>query len=149
MHKTRFGIKSSLLVFALCGCVTRDYRGGVPIRPLQMELVKSAQTKAEVAEILGSPAATTVVGTEKWFYYNAEGSQFAFFDPQYSKYNILTITFDESGKISDIRLHELKDSNFAYNEKVETELPSEIKLNFFQELFGNIGRFNNSGMGGN
>jgi len=146
MQKMKLCLKTGLVVIFLSGCITRDYRGGVPIRPLQMEQIKSAKTKADVADILGTPAATNMVGQEKWFYYNSEGSQFAFFDPKFSEYNILAITFDGMDNIIDIRLSNLKDRDFTYNKEVETDLPSAIKLNFFQELFGNIGKFSNSGM---
>ncbi|MBQ1885564.1 MAG: outer membrane protein assembly factor BamE, partial [Bacteroidales bacterium] len=93
MQKIKLGLKTGLVMIFISGCITRDYRGGVPIRPLQMEQIQSAKTKADVANILGTPAAVNMVGVEKWFYYNSEGSQFAFFDPRFAKYNILTITF--------------------------------------------------------
>ena len=146
MQKMKLSLKTGVVVLALSGCITRDYRGGVPIRPLQMEQIKNAKTKADVVEILGTPAATNMVGVEKWFYYNSEGSKFAFFDPKFSKYNILAITFDASDNIRDIRLSNLNKKHFVYNDEVETDLPSAIELNFFQELFGNIGKFSNSAM---
>ena len=147
MKKTRFGFISGVVFLSLIGgCITRDYRGGVPIRPSQMERINSAKTKADVADILGTPAATNMVGAEKWFYYNSEGTKFAFFDPKFSQYNILAITFDSSDNISDIHLSNLADKDIVFDTDHETDLPSDIKLHFFQELFGNIGKFSNSGI---
>lgn len=147
MQKTKFILKTGIILLALTGCITRDYRGGVPIRPFQMEQIQSAKTKADVVDILGTPAATNMLGAEKWLYYNSEGTRFAFFDPKFSQYNILAITFDKSDNITEIHLTDLSERDMDFDTSHETELPSDVKLHFFQELFGNIGRFSNSGMG--
>lgn len=135
------------LIFTLCACITKEYRGGVPIRPHQMEQIKNANSKADVLAILGSPAATNFVGAEKWFYYTSKGEVWAFLDPKFSKYEILTITFDSYDKIKDIRLSNIAGVDMAQNSE-QTQLPSDIKLGFFAELFGNIGRFNGAGATG-
>jgi len=129
------------LVCTLCACITKEYRGGVPIRPHQMEQIKNANSKTDVLAILGSPSATNFVGPEKWYYYTSKGEIWAFLDPKFSKYEILTIVFDSSDKIKDIKLSNIAGVDMSQNEE-HTVLPSEIKLGFFAELFGNIGRFN-------
>ena len=138
-----------VLVFTLCACITKEYRGGIPIRPHQMEQIQNAKTKSEVFEILGSPAATNFVGPEKWYYYTSKGEIWAFLDPKFSKYEILTIGFDSSNNINEIKLSNLAGVDMAQNEDAKTEIPSDIKLGFFAELFGNIGRFNTVGTQGN
>ena len=133
------------LIISTCACIRKDYRGGVPIRPHQQEQIKTASTKRDIVEILGSPAATNFVGPEKWYYYTSTGEIWAFMDPKFSKYEILTISFDSSDNIKEIKLSQLENSNFNQNEDEKTQLPSDIKLGFFAELFGNIGRFNSVG----
>ena len=135
------------LVFTLCACITKEYRGGVPIRPHQMEQIQNASSKMDVLTILGSPAATNFVGQEKWYYYTSKGEIWAFLEPKFSKYEILTITFDATDNIKDIRLSNIAGVDMAQNSE-QTELPSDIKLGFFAELFGNIGRFNGAGATG-
>ena len=137
------------LIFALCSCITKEYRGGIPIRPHQMEQIQNAKTKPEVLEILGSPAATNFVGPEKWYYYTSKGEIWAFLDPKFSKYEILTISFDSFDNINEIKLSNLAGVDMTQNEDEKTKLPSDIKLGFFAELFGNIGRFNTVGTQGN
>jgi len=143
--------KIVFLSFALMlfGCITKKYHGGVPIRPNQQEQIKEAKTKKDVVEILGSPSATNFVGAEKWYYYTSEGEIWAFLDPKFSKYDILTISFDKNDHIKDIKLSNLANKEMAQNESLKTLLPSEIKIGFFAELFGNIGRFNAAGSNGN
>ena len=133
------------LILSLCACIKKEYRGGVPIRPHQQEQIKNASTKKDIVEILGSPAATNFVGPEKWYYYTSIGEIWAFMDPKFSKYEILTISFDSSDKIKEIKLSKLENTDFSQNEDEKTQLPSDIKLGFFAELFGNIGRFNSVG----
>lgn len=138
------------LILTLCACITKEYRGGVPIRPRQREQIQSAKSKKDVVEILGSPAATNFVGPEKWYYYTSEGEIWAFLDPKFSKYEILTISFDSADNIKEIKLSNLSNNTtFAQNNDEITKLPSDIKLGFFAELFGNIGRFNSVGTNGN
>lgn len=134
------------MIFGLTGCLTKDYKSGVPIRESQIQEIKKATTKKEVYEILGSPASTNFIGDEKWFYYTAEGKIFAFLDPKFSKYEILSIKFNKDDTISEIKLKNIANKNLKINTEKETYLPSEIKLNFFEELFGNIGKFNASNM---
>ncbi len=131
----------SMVILSLCGCITKEYKGGIPIRQRQYDQIKTAKTKNDIYEILGSPSATNFVGTEKWFYYTSEGTIFAFMDPKFTKYEILSITFDKNNNISNINLKDLKNKDLSYNKSETTNLPSEIKLSVFQELFGNIGKF--------
>ena len=133
-------------VFLLSACLTKEYRSGVPMRASQIEQVKSSTTKKEVYDLLGSPASVSFVGAEKWFYYTAEGDVFAFLDPMFSKYEVLTVKFNSDDSVNEVKLKNISDSSFDVDLAKKTELPSEIKLNFFQELFGNIGKFNSSGL---
>ncbi|MGN0929413.1 MAG: outer membrane protein assembly factor BamE [Alphaproteobacteria bacterium] len=133
-------------LFILSACLTKEYKSGVPIRQSQIEQVKTSTTKKEVYDILGSPASVNLVGDEKWFYYTAEGEVFAFLDPMFSKYEVLTVKFNPDDTVDEIKLKNISDNSFEVNLSKQTDLPSEIKLNFFQELFGNIGKFNSSSL---
>lgn len=135
-----------IMIMSLGGCITKDYQSGVPIRESQIVDVKKSTTKKEVYEILGSPASVTILSDEKWFYYTAEGKIFAFLEPKFSKYEILTVTFNPDDTINEIKLKNIAGKRFEIDEEKTTILPSEIKLNFIEELFGNIGRFSPSGM---
>ncbi len=133
-------------MFLLSACLTKEYKTGVPIRQAQIEKVQASTNKQQVYDVLGSPAAVSFVGAEKWFYYTAEGKIFAFLDPSFSKYDVLTIKFNSDDSIADIKLKNIADDGFEIDLTKNTDLPSEIKLNFFQELFGNIGKFNATGL---
>ncbi len=132
-----------VIFLTIYGC--KQYRSGVPIRPHQQEEIKSAKTKTDVYKILGSPAATNFVGNEKWFYYTSTGEVFAFLDPKFTKYEILSIEFDDKENIKNLKLKNIAEKEISQSDE-KTHLPSQIELNFFQELFGNIGRFNSSGL---
>jgi outer membrane protein assembly factor BamE (lipoprotein component of BamABCDE complex) len=134
---------AAAIMLAACA---REYKAGVPVRPVQYDALKTARTKAEIRDILGSPAAITFAGPEKWFYFNAEGSVFAFFKPEFERYDILSVRFDGDDNVEDIRLKNLANRSFDISGGA-TEIPSEIRLNFFEELFGNIGRFSPGSMG--
>lgn len=132
------------ILASLSACITRSYDRGVPMRESQVEAVQAAKTKSDVVAALGSPAATNLDG-DKWFYFHAEGSRFAFFHPTFYKYRIVEIEFAGGDKVKEVAVRDIKDNDFSTDSRSTTHRDEGI--DFFGELFGNIGRFNMAGMG--
>ncbi len=128
-------LKFCIIALCLSGCITKKYTNGVPIRPHQYKQIQNAKIKKDVFNILGSPSAQNFVGEEKWFYYTSNSEVFAFLDPKFSKYEILSISFDKNDNIKNIKLTNLVNKEISCNTNIKTSLPSDIELNFFQELF--------------
>lgn len=128
----------------LSACIARSYDRGVPMRESQVEAVREAKTKSDVAAALGSPAATSLEG-DKWFYFHAEGSRFAFFHPTFYKYRIVEIEFVGDDKVKEVVVRDIKDNDFSTDSRSTNHRDEGI--DFFGELFGNIGKFNMAGMG--
>ena len=143
IHRVRKILYIALLL-PLSACITRKVDLGVPMRESQIETVKAAKTKAEVAGALGSPAATTLDG-DKWFYFRAGGTRFAFLHPRFNKYQILEVEFEGETKVKEVALRDVKDNNFSTDSR-KTKYTDE-STNFFRELFGNVGQFNMAGLG--
>ena len=142
MRKSFYIIALSSL--AACS-FTRGYDRGVPLRESQLEAVKAAKTKADVAAALGSPAATNLDG-DKWFYFRAEGRVFAFFHPYFSKYQIVEIEFAPGDKVKEVAVRDIRNKSFRLDSRRTNY--DEGDVNFLNELFGNVGSVNMAGMGG-
>ena len=114
------------------------------MRESQIEAVQAAKTKAEVAAALGSPAATNL-GGDKWFYFRAEGTRFAFLNPSFSKYQILEVEFAKDNKVKEVAMRDIKDKDFSRDPRITPH--GDEGFDFFAELFGNVGRVNVAGLG--
>ena len=132
-----------LLPFSACS-LTRTYDRGVPMRESQIEAVKEAKTKADIAATLGSPAATNLDGN-KWFYFRAEGNRFAFLHPSFHKYQIVEVEFTPDNKVKEVAMHDIKDKSFSFDSRRTKD--EDEGINFFGELFGNVGSVNMVGLG--
>ena len=138
-------IKISIIPFLLNGCIYREYKTGIPVRDSEYKQVQKATKKQDVIKILGNPSAKTIIGQEKWIYHIIEGETFAFLDPKFTRYDVMVISFNKNN-VTGITLKDLKNKNLNSKITDTTNFPAEIKLSFFQELFGHIGRFKQSGL---
>lgn len=138
-------IKTAIIPLLLSGCIYKEYKVGIPVRDTEYQKVQTATTKQDVINVLGNPTAKTVIGQEKWIYHIIQGKSFAFLDPKFTKYDIIVISFNKN-TVNAITIKDLKNKNFTSKINKTTNFPAEIKLSFFEELFGHIGRFKQSGM---
>lgn len=138
-------IKISIIPFLLSGCIYKEYKSGIPVRELEYNQVQHAATKQNVVDILGQPSAKTIIGQEQWIYHMMEGKILAFLDPKFTKYDVIVISFNKN-KVQNITLKDLKNKNLKSRVDASTNFPAEIKLSFFQELFGHIGKFKQGGL---
>lgn len=141
----------SLLVLSvtLAACGGReDVRGSVMTKERMDEIRPGSTTQSELIEIIGSPTASTMFPQEGqiWYYISKETKTVAFFEPEVMKQEVLEIRFDPSGRVADIRTYGIDDAKQI--QLVSRTTPTRGKeLSFFEQMFGNIGRFNDRGTG--
>ena len=99
-------------------------------------------TRDEVAQILGTPSATSPFGEERWFYVGERIRRIAFLDPEILERRILVVHFDSDGVLSKIETLDENDGR-----EIEVVDRKTLSLGrsptFLQQIFGNIGRFGN------
>ncbi len=133
------------LAVALLGCArTQDVRGYVPDEDLLADLQPGKQSRDQVAAKLGSPSsvATFKEKSDTWYYITTRTEHFAFFDDEIIDQRVIAIDFDDAGRLKQVRRFDLDDGREI--EPVDRKTPTRGKqLGFFEQLFGNIGRFTN------
>ena len=133
------------LAVALLGCTrVQDVRGYVPDEELLADLQPGQQSRDQVVAMLGSPSsvATFETKSDTWYYITTRTEHFAFFDDEIIDQRVIAIDFDDAGRVKQVRRFDLDDAREV--EPVERETPTRGKeLGFFEQLFGNIGRFTN------
>jgi outer membrane protein assembly factor BamE (lipoprotein component of BamABCDE complex) len=136
----KISVLFSLLIL-LNSCATKEYRKGHIIHETQKEEVKEAKTKEEIKQTIGSPSLTTIFGEETWIYTYADQKQWAFLPPKETDFEMLVIKFASDDTIKSMNFYGKNKKNNIAMASATTPIPGEVELGFFQELFGNIGRF--------
>lgn len=133
----------SLAVLLLAGaCAPRvDTRGNLPDPERLTELKPGQISRDEVLENLGSPSSVAAFDEETWYYISERTETTSIFAPEIKERKVLVLTFDKKGILSSIRNLGLDDGYQVSHIKRETPTGGN-EIGLFEQLFGNIGRFN-------
>jgi outer membrane protein assembly factor BamE (lipoprotein component of BamABCDE complex) len=97
--------------------------------------------RAAVMSKLGSPSTRSTFGPEHWYYIHNRKEAYGFLRHEITEQDVLSIAFDEAGIVQEVKKYDLSDSEDVAI--VQRETPSEgHSLSFFEQVLGNIGRFN-------
>ena len=131
------------LIIALGACSPRiDVRGNLPDPERLSEITPGEQSRGEVAEILGTPSSVAMFDKETWYYVSQRTETVAFFEPEIKERSVVILEFDKKGIVSDVRRLDAEDGKLVL--PVERVTPtSGNTLGFWDQIFGNFGRFNN------
>lgn len=143
-------LKSLILALALVASVAacaprQDYRGAQIDEDRLKEVQVGRSTDAQVAALLGSPSTSSTFDKwgVTWYYISAETEAVAFLAPELIDQQVLAIAFDESSRVKDIKRYGMKDGRKV--EFVQRETPTKGRdFGVLEQLFGNLGRFNNA-----
>lgn len=140
--KTFNKLAIALLSFAiLAGCsAIKDSRGYIPDPKLTEAIRVEVDNKDSVLSMLGNPTMRPTFDDNNWYYYSKETEQWAFFKQRIKNMDILAISFDDEDYVSEIRRYTVEDNQVI--DPVSKQTVTHGKdVNFFAELFGNVGRF--------
>ncbi len=149
---SKIGLKPSLVAMALAGTVACspvvDQRGYIP-DPDKLATIRSGiDNKSSIASRLGSPSTIATFDSSVWYYISSEEEKFAFFNPRTTKREIVEVRFDPDNLVDGVTYYDLEDGKKI--NIVGRETPTRGKeLTFMEQIFGNLGRFDASRIGGN
>lgn len=133
---------------ALGGCSVIEPRidpRGQRIEAYQLEeIVPGVQTRADVAALLGTPSTTAPFGDDAWYYVSSVTRSRVGRMQAVDSQTVVAIRFDERGVVQKVETLGLDDAQQVTPVARVTPAPGTEK-NFFQMLFGNIGRFSPGG----
>ena len=129
------------LIPAVLACSPRLESRGNLADPDRLASIQPGQhTRADVAELLGSPSSTSVFDEEVWYYISQRTETLAFLQPAVTDRQVVVVHFDKKGVVADVRTLGLEEGRDI--EPVERETPTQGKeLSAFKQLIGNFGRF--------
>lgn len=121
-------------------------RGNAPTEDRLGRIEPGAQTRAEVAALLGTPSTTATFDDETWYYISAQTTQTAIFQREELDRRVIAISFDTDGTVKEVRELGLDDGNDVAVVSRETPTLGN-ELSIIEQLLGNLGRFEGEGGG--
>jgi len=129
------------------GCATTvEQRGNLPAQDKIAGIHPGSTTKDDVVKILGSPSSVSVFNDKSWYYISRRTGQFAFLDPNVIDQQVYIVNFDDQGVVKAVGHKGLEDGKEIVPVARTTPAPGR-ELSFFEQLIGNLGKFNNSAGG--
>jgi len=129
------------LVIGLSACsATINNHGYVP-PPEDLAEVSIGDSRDAVAEAIGTPGAAGVMRDEAWLYTAYRIRNFAYQAPEVTEREVLAVSFDGRGRVSNIERFGLEDGQvIELSRRVTTSSVREVT--FFGQLLRNFGRIN-------
>lgn len=130
-----------LLVTTACIPPRVENRGYVDALKRMEQVQVGVSTRDDVRQLLGTPSVTNNFGDEAWYYIHKQKEAVAFLKPTITEQHVTRIAFDSTGVVTKVEKRNLKDSqHVAVAEEIT---PTEgQQLGFFEQILGNVGRFN-------
>lgn len=126
----------------LAACTpTIDQRGNMPTAEKIAEIRPGITSKASVTELLGTPSSVSTFDPNTWYYIGERTSRLAFYRPEVLDQKVVAVTFDAHGIVKNVDVHG-KDEAHDITPVARATPAQGHELSFFEQLFGNIGRFN-------
>ena len=122
------------------GCTPRLHVEGHVYDPdMLAEIEPGVQTRAEVAQLLGTPSAVATFDDRRWYYISRRTETTAFYDPELIEQQITVIDFDENGVVAQVA--SLTDDEAREIDPVAEESPTRGRtIGLLEQLIGNLGR---------
>ncbi|MBM3547803.1 MAG: outer membrane protein assembly factor BamE [Alphaproteobacteria bacterium] len=139
MHASRLAPLAIAVLIAACSPIV-DSRGNLPEAEDMDKIKVGAMSKDQVASLLGSPSAVATFDSNTWYYISKRTDTVGFFRPDVIDQKVLTVRFDEAGVVKEVA-QTGKEAGEEIDPISRTTPTSGQSFSFWQQLFGNIGRF--------
>lgn len=130
------GLCLSLVV----GC-TAQYRshGYVPSEEDLSQIVVGVDTRDTIEDVVGAPTTSGVLNSSGFYYVKSDVRHFAYRAPEVIDREVLAISFDADGVVTNIERYGLQDGQVVPLARRITR-SGDGDISFVRKLFGNIGR---------
>jgi outer membrane protein assembly factor BamE (lipoprotein component of BamABCDE complex) len=134
-------------VALLGGCVgTKEHRGYVLDQELASAIQVGVDNKDSVTKTLGRPTFTGQFDPNDWYYVARDTKAIAFRSQKVMDQDVVHIRFDAAGNVAAV--NRTDETLVARIDPVDDRTPTLGRnRSFFDEIFGNIGVFNQGAMG--
>ncbi len=143
--KLRILIAASALV-ATSACVASFRNHGyIPPDELLDEIVVGIDTRASVEDTVGSPSSAGILDESGYYYVRSRVKSLAYREPEVVEREVLAISFDANGVVTNIERFGLEDGQVIALERRVTE-SSVVDRTFLRQLLSSFGRLRPAGL---
>ena len=153
MSTTKFLLSCSLVCF-LSACSSAktnewfvSHNGNMPSEERIAE-VSEGDSQDKVLQVLGAPSTVVSFDKNTWIYMSSDIKRVAFFAPEEVSRDVLTIRFNDNGKVASISGLDKENGENVQISADATEAPGQ-EPGFFRKYFGGVGQYNPLGGMGN
>lgn len=140
-----FCIGASAIALSACTS-TIESRGYIPDESLVSQILPGVDNRESVQRTLGFPTSSASFDGYTWYYISRRTESYLFFDDRLIDQEVVEIHFDVDGNVAEVDMHTVEDAKELAAVSRETETGGR-KLGFFEQVFGNLGRFGSRGIG--
>ncbi len=136
-----FKLGVAALAMVVLGACSAQYRnhGYMPTQDELDQIIVGVDTRASVEETLGAPSAAGLIANGNYIYVKSHMRSFAYKAPEVVEREVLAVSFDASGTVTNIERFGLEDGRVIALERRVTE-SSVIDRILIRQLLGNFGR---------
>lgn len=145
MHMTMRGLRAGLaavaLILGLAACSATFNNHGYFPPPEDLAQVAIGDTRDEVVAAIGNPGSGGIMRDEAWFYTAYRVRNFAYRPPEVVERQILAVSFDAAGRVSNVEEFGLEDGQLVQlSRRVTTSSVRDVS--FLAQILSNFGRIN-------
>lgn len=130
---------------ALSACTPIVHSHGYAPRAGELEAIEpGVDNRASVELKLGRPSTIGSFNDSDWYYISIKTETMAFYAPEVVDQKVVTVSFDETGRVEDVGRYGLEDGQVV-DLVTRTTPTSGRRLTVLQQIFANIGRFGRDG----
>lgn len=130
------------LALSACGN-SRMVRGYIFDKELANAIQPGVDNRQSVESTLGSPTIRATFDDNTWYYISTTVRVRPVFWPDAQEHRVMAVAFNDRGVVADVTNYDLGDMRDV--NPVDDKTPTKgRKMNFFQQIFGGVGRFSGS-----
>lgn len=123
------------------GCTTSEQiRGFFVDEELFSAVIPGIDNVNSVRRMLGNPSSAGTFDASIWYYVSTYTKKRSFLHEKATKHGVFAVHFDERGVVDEVTRYSLADTR-EINPRNDKTPTRGRKLGFFEQIFGNIGRF--------
>ncbi len=142
-HSRVIAVASTLVAASLVACAPIKHTHGYTPRAEELQTIQvGADNRDSVFQKLGRPSTIGSFDAADWYYISMKTETLAFYSPEVVEQQVVLVSFDPAtGIVSDTGRYGLEEGQVV--DLVSRTTPtSGRKLTILQQIFANVGRFN-------
>jgi outer membrane protein assembly factor BamE (lipoprotein component of BamABCDE complex) len=142
-----FALAVAAVALAACNNIA-DLRGFAPTPGSVDKLEVGTQSREDVQRLVGSPSSVATFNPNVWYYISEKQEFWGPSKPWISDQSVIQVTFNETGRVQNIKYYDLKDAQRIT--MVSRITPTSGKeLTVLEQILGNVGKFSGPRQSGN